>query len=77
MEDWAMNRPMEGHQRLSLLIPAFVRCYDGTGRAARRRCHRRADPCFRLSPMMMTGADDVLMLVEQLDMASSALYEES
>jgi hypothetical protein len=34
-------------------------------------------PHFRLSPKMMTGADDVLMLVEQLDMASFALYEES
>ena len=27
--------------------------------------------------MMMTGADDVLMLVEQLDVATSALREES
>ena len=26
--------------------------------------------------MMMTGADDVLMLVEQLDVATSALHEE-
>ena len=46
------GRVTEGCPCSSLL---FVRCYDGIGRAARRRRHQRADPCFRLSPTMTTG----------------------
>ena len=42
-------------RRLSLLIPAFVRYYDRTGRVAQRRRHQRANPCFWLSPSMTTG----------------------
>ena len=60
-----------------MLIPTFVRCCDGIGRVARWRHHQRADPRFRLSPTTTGGVDDVLTLVEQLDVATSALHEES
>jgi len=77
MVDWAMKRPMEESPEV---VPAHPRIHamlrsDGKGSSA-------APPPESRSPLLAIsddddGGDDVLTLVEQLDMATSVLGEES